>query len=112
MSIKEQIEEDSALDWAYAVLRDKLPVGGSFNTQMVWSNRHGDSHRIIVLAGYADGSVVNLSHDVALVLGLKLDTRRRAVIVHGGGMDMAAWLCIQLGRHLHGDGYSLNHRRV
>jgi hypothetical protein len=92
-------------------LRVLFPVGSTVHTVIANVTSSGMGRTIKVLAIGPDG-ISNVSHDVARVLGWRVDTDRAGVYVQGCGMDMAFHLVYTLARVLYDDGYALTQRHV
>jgi hypothetical protein len=101
-------------------LRTLFPPGSEVTTTIKHVTRSGMG-RVIAVIGYnaEKGRVLNVSHDVARVLGWRYDNDRRGVFVDGCGMDMAFHLTYTLSRALYAasdggerSGYLLNQNTI
>lgn len=106
MSIHKVRESDNA-DYRQEsadYLRRLFPVGSEVTTMIKHVTASGMGRVIAVLAYNAErGAILNVSRDVARVLGWRFDNIRMGVYVQGAGMDMAFHLTYTLSRALYAE---------
>lgn len=97
-------------------LREFFPAGSTVYTVLRNRSSSGMSRTfgVVAISVAADGRVIMRFpyHAVASALGLRIDSKREGVRIHGCGMDMGFEIAYQLSQKLYGDGYALKHAHI
>ena len=84
---------------------NKLKAGDTIYTIVKNVSRTSNTRDIVPLIIDEDGTIKNISYEVAETLGWKVNKAGDGVVVKGYGMDMTYHLVHQLGIALFPDGY-------
>lgn len=93
------------MEEACAQLRELFPIGSTVHTSLLHVSRSGMLRSVAVLVSRPDGSIENVSWQVARATGQKMHKTTDGVAMGGCGMDMGFSLVYSLGRALYPNGH-------
>lgn len=93
-------------------LRNVFPVESKVYCIVRHVSTSKNTRIVSVLSIDSNGIVTYWSSDVASLLGLKMSTDGKGIILRGNGMNMLSWLVGELSKALYGSPFMLSYREL